>query len=198
MLLRHSLHLEKEAAQIEAAFSLWQDQLETAGKHFIFVKTTDPDLAASSGIEVVIGTTPPGEPANFRVISKDPDTHELRAARITIDLRGGLAAGMLYFDPQKPGYEAHGSSPGAVAKAIMHEVGHALGLHHFGGKACTEQLSGASVMNGMCGINDFGAILDGVPRPPALANRPAPCDVAAVPVVASATSHGGRSRSSEH
>jgi hypothetical protein len=40
-------------------------------------------------------------------------------------------------------------------------------------------------MNGMCGINDAGATINGVKRPPALANRPAACDVAAVAVQSS-------------
>ena len=140
----------------------------------------------------MIGPTPRGEPANFKVARLYTDTHELRAARITIDLRGGPAPGMLYFDPEKPGYDAHGSIPGAITKATMHEVGHALGVHHFAGRACSDQESGASVMNGMCGINDGGALINGVPRPPALANRPAPCDVAAVLVVASGGLGNGR------
>ena len=170
----------EERSQIAAAFTAWQAALESTSKHLTFILTMDAALVETSGIEVVVGTTTPGDPANFRVVSRDPETYELRAARITIDLRGGPSTGRLYFDPELPGYDANGSTPGAITKAMMHEVGHSLGIHHFAGRACTEQRSGMSVMNGMCGINDNGAVLDGVRRLPALANKPAPCDVAAV------------------
>jgi len=169
-----------EVQQFDAAFTSWRVALATVGKTVRFTKTMDPSLARTSGIEVVIGATTPGDPANFRVVSRDPETFELRAARITVDLRGGPSPGTLYFDPQVPGYDAAGSTPAAITKGMMHEVGHTLGLHHFPGRACTEQQSGASVMNGMCGINDHGATMNGSLRPSALANRPSACDVAAV------------------
>jgi hypothetical protein len=169
-----------ERSQIEAAFLAWQIALSASGRTITFMQTKEQPLAQAGGIDVVIGTTTPGEPASFEVVNRDPQTYELKAARITIDLRGGPSEGRLYFDPELPGYYGVGVLPGAVTKAMMHEVGHALGIYHFGGRACTEQRSGQSVMNGMCGINDHGAKLNGVDRPPALANRPAPCDVAAV------------------
>src|SRR5262245_50696165 len=143
-----------EEFQIEVAFLLWQTALNDAGKIIAFTRTRNHALVETDGIEVVIGPTTPGDPASFELVSLRPQSYMLKAARVTIDLRGGPTQDRLYFDPELPGYSAVGAVSGAITKAMLHELGHTLGLHHFLGRACTEQQSGASVMNGMCGIND--------------------------------------------
>ena len=66
---------------------------------------------------------------------------ELAAAEITLDLHR--------FAPQRSGSYFDG-----LYRAMLHEIGHTMGLDHPRGRPACEQIRKASVMNGQCGIND--------------------------------------------
>jgi hypothetical protein len=140
----------EQRRQVQVAFDRWNTANQSNNSGVIFSSGTPP--AGAIVLTVQIGTSVTGAPAEF--ISQGP-------------ANGDSTGGTITFDPNRTAVDNQGNNVRALnetassdifTKAALHELGHSMGLGDNqvpGGQTCGGQTGGASVMNGLCGANDF-------------------------------------------
>jgi hypothetical protein len=139
----------QQKSQIETAIANWNDALSV--NNCYNVRFAPGSAPATGNTATLIFRNGPLTDAAARF---DPDMvvlNEIKSATITFHPYYN-DNGTYYYEPNADGYVL------VYIKNAMHEIGHGLGLNHYTRNhpnACTDQLSGSSVMNDGCGVNDY-------------------------------------------
>ena len=174
----------QQRRQVAAAINSWNQANQSNGSYVSF-SFNPPPTSTSFRLNFQIGQTIPPSP-----------TSSAPAAQINtsggIDGQGNLNRATITFDTSVQAPDQNGNlvqqldeaaSSDAFLKAALHEIGHSMGFAdgqidptHPTSGPCAQygQISGSTVMNGMCGANDWGG------------NMPTtvtPCDNQRVPII---------------
>lgn len=128
-------------SQALAAMNKWNAKEPVTCLGVIFYEASPSDIQADySRLKIVIQAPAPGGPAGTELFFYPSQPSNLVTARIDIDLNNPV-----YFntDPQSSGFGT------VFMKAVMHEIGHTMGLNH-----PSPQVPGASIMNTPNMVND--------------------------------------------
>jgi hypothetical protein len=136
---------EPMKSQVLRAIEKWNDANQRNGSGVEF-KPSDASHPATLTVQNTPTTLTTGGPAEVETFPPGPG--EINSAIIRID--GNNSS---HYDPNVAGYDT------AFEKAMLHELGHTMGLGHVplpndGSTICGGQTLGNSVMNGKCGVND--------------------------------------------
>lgn len=174
----------EQRRQVTAAINAWNDANKTNGSFVSFSFNTPPS-STSFRLNFQTGQT-----------VADPQTGQRPPAQLDrtngIDGQGNLNRATVTFDPSVQAPDQNGTlvqalnentSSDAFLKAALHELGHSMGFgegqqdpaHPSSGPcAASGQIPTSTVMNGMCGANDWGGNMPTVVTP---------CDNQRVPTV---------------
>ena len=156
----------EQRRQVTAAVAAWNQANQTNGSYVYFSFAT-PIIPSSFKLTFQVGDT-----------REDEDTHQIPSSQINIDDcvdgQGNLKCATISFNlniknidsagNQVPQLDETVSSTGFL-KAALHELGHSMGFGEgvvnrasptSGACAADGQTPGSTVMNGMCGANDWG------------------------------------------
>lgn len=156
----------EQQRQVTAAIQSWNQANQSNGS-FVSFSFSTPPLATSFRLNFQIGQTVP-----------DPQTGQRPPAQLDrtngVDGQGNLNRATVTFDTSVQAPDQSGnlvqalnetSSSDAFLKAALHELGHSMGFgegqldpaHPSSGPCgALGQISGSTVMNGLCGANDWG------------------------------------------
>ncbi len=156
----------EQQRQVRAAIDSWDKANQTNGSYVTFSYNAPP-LSTSFRLNFQMGQTVP-----------DPQTGQKPPAQLDrtngVDGQGNLNRATVTFDTSVQAPDQNGNpvqalnetaSSDAFLKAALHEIGHSMGLGegqqdpaHPSSGACavSGQIPGSTVMNGMCGANDWG------------------------------------------
>lgn len=159
----------EQQRQVRAAISSWNQANQTNGSYVTFSYNTPPS-STSFRFNFQMGQTVP-----------DPQTGQRPPAQLDrtngVDGQGNLNRATVTFDTSVQAPDQNGnlvqalnetSSSVAFLKSALHEIGHSMGFGegqqdpaHPSSGACASsgQIPGSTVMNGMCGANDWGGNL---------------------------------------
>lgn len=159
----------EQQRQVRAAIHSWNQANQTNGSYVMFSYNTPPS-STSFRLNFQIGQTVP-----------DPQTGQRPPAQLDrtngVDGQGNLNRATMTFDTSVQAPDQNGNvvqalnetaSGTSFLKAALHEIGHSMGFgegqqdpaHPSSGPcAASGQIPGSTVMNGMCGANDWGGNL---------------------------------------
>jgi hypothetical protein len=155
-----------QRGQVTAAINSWNQANQNNGSYVSF-SFNPPPLSTSFRLTFQIGQTTASSP-----------TSPAPAAQLNtsggVDGQGNLNRGTITFNTNVQAPDQNGNlvqqlnenvSSDAFLKAALHEIGHTMGFgdgqvdpNHPTSGACGQygQIAGSTVMNGMCGANDWG------------------------------------------
>lgn len=174
----------EQQRQVKAAVNAWNQANQSNGSFVTFSFNTPP-LSTAFRLNFQIGH-----------IAPDPQTGQTAPAQLDrtngVDGQGNLNRATVTFDLSVQGQDQNGNlaqalnenaSSDAFLKSALHEIGHSMGLgdakqdpaHPSSGPcAGSGQIPGATVMNGLCGANDWGGTVP---------TTVMPCDNQRVPTI---------------
>ena len=129
--------------QARRAFEKWHNANQSNGSGVKFKEVTSGTTEFT-----VISASAGGKRAQTTLtVGSGASNEATLSAQAKLDL-----GNTQFFDPAQPGYA------NAIEKAMLHEIGHSMGLSSPTEETCSGQTAGGSVMNCASGVNDSNGL----------------------------------------